>query len=151
MRSISCQLELPLAAHATFALLHTPSAIRVWWSAARAIVAARAGGVWVAAWGDDEDAPEYTTAARILVWDPPHTLRLGQFEYFTRDGGELPFIAALETEFVVREADAGSVLEVRQTGFPEDAVADAFFAACERGWSATLEGIRHYAAEQSAG
>jgi uncharacterized protein YndB with AHSA1/START domain len=45
MRSISRELELPLGAERTFALLHTPTAIRGWWSAARAIVAARPGGL----------------------------------------------------------------------------------------------------------
>jgi uncharacterized protein YndB with AHSA1/START domain len=144
MRSISRQLELPLDAERAFALLHTPSAIRGWWSAARAIVAARPGGLWVAAWGDDEDAPDYVTAARILVWEPPRRLRLGEFKYFTRDGAGLPFTADLETEFSVRPVAGGSVLRVQQTGFPDDAVADAFFASCEQGWTATLDGVRRH-------
>jgi uncharacterized protein YndB with AHSA1/START domain len=41
-----------------FALLHTPSAIRGWWGAARAIVIPKEGGIWCATWGADEDAPE---------------------------------------------------------------------------------------------
>jgi uncharacterized protein YndB with AHSA1/START domain len=144
MRSIVRQLELPLPTSAAFALLHTPSAIRQWWSAARVVVTPRLGGLWIAAWGSDEDAPDYVTVARILVWDPPNALRLGEFEYITREGGGLPFTAALETEFLVRGTPTGSVLQVCQTGFPEDSVADAFHAACERGWAATFEGIERF-------
>lgn len=40
--------ELPAAPERVFALLHTPSAIRQWWSAARAIVLAQPGGMWIA-------------------------------------------------------------------------------------------------------
>jgi uncharacterized protein YndB with AHSA1/START domain len=136
---------LPIGPDAAFALLHSPPAIRQWWSARSVVVAARKDGVWAAAWGPEE-SPDYVTVSRILVWDPPHRLRLGRFEYFTRDGG-LPFDAALETEFVVGPAAGGSELVVRQEGFPDDAGADAFFAACEHGWSATLDGIRRYVIE----
>jgi hypothetical protein len=40
-------------------LLVTPSAIRAWWGAARAIVLAQENGAWAAAWGADEDRPDY--------------------------------------------------------------------------------------------
>jgi uncharacterized protein YndB with AHSA1/START domain len=108
------------------------------------VVVARRGGLWVATWGPLEDDPEYTTASRILVWDPPHRLRLGQFEYFTRDGNAPSFISSLETEFSVRARGGGSVLRVDQTGFPMEQEADAFFAACEQGWAATFQGIARY-------
>jgi predicted enzyme related to lactoylglutathione lyase/uncharacterized protein YndB with AHSA1/START domain len=149
-RSISRELDLPLDAEGTFALLHTPSAIRIWWSAARVVVVPRAGGIWLATWGPDEDAPEYTTAARILLWDPPRRLRLGRFEYFTADGVAPPFIDALETEFSVLLRGERSILRVHQTGFPSGPVADGFFSACERGWTATFEGIARYVAEVHA-
>ena len=143
MRSISREIELPVGADAAFALLHTPSAIRAWWSAARAVVAPRPGGIWVAVWGA-EDAPDYITAARIVVWDPPRTLRLGNFEYYRKDGEELPFLPAVETEFSVSARDSGSLLRVQQAGFPDDPIADAFFASCQAGWVATFEGIQRY-------
>lgn len=149
MREVSRQLELPLACEATFALLHTPSAIRGWWSAARAIVAPRARGIWVAAWGEAEDAPDYITVARIVAWEPPRRLRLGEFEYYTREGG-LPFEAALETEFSVSPTERGSLLRVHQAGFPDAASADDFYKACERGWAATFDGILRYVAGASA-
>jgi uncharacterized protein YndB with AHSA1/START domain len=144
MREITRELELSLPPEAAFSLLHTPSAICDWWSAARVIVVPRPGGLWVAAWGADEDAPDYITAARILIWEPPLRLRLGAFEYYTADGDGLPFDAPLETEFALRPRPGGSVLRVVQTGFPDDAVADAFVEACQRGWDATLAGIRRF-------
>ncbi|HUF27493.1 MAG TPA: SRPBCC domain-containing protein [Gemmatimonadaceae bacterium] len=148
MREITRELELAIPVESTFALLHTPSAVRGWWSAARAIIAPREGGLWVATWGADEDAPEYITAARILAWHPPHRLLLGAFEYFMAAGG-LPFDADFETEFTVAPSPRGSILRVHQTGFPDEAVADEFYAGCERGWEATLEGVRRYVAERS--
>jgi hypothetical protein len=98
----------------------------------------------VATWGTDEDAPEYITAARILVWDPPRHLRLGKFEYVAANGAPPPFVEALETEFSVVPRGARSVLRVEQSGFPAGAEADEFFAACERGWESTFEGITRF-------
>jgi hypothetical protein len=144
VRSISREIELPIGADAAFALLHTPSAIRAWWSAERVLVVPRHGGIWVAAWGPDEDSPDYITAARIVVWDPPRTLRLGHFQYYRKDGQELPFVAALETEFSVSVRDSGSLLRVHQVGFPDESIADAFFVSCQAGWAATFEGIQRY-------
>jgi hypothetical protein len=147
-RSIVREQTLRLDASAAFALLHTPSAIRAWWSAARVIVAPRVHGLWIATWGTDEDAPDYITAARIAVWDPPHRMQLADFEYVTRDPAPLPFAAAaLSTDFTVEPRGESSLLRVEQRGFPTDASADAFFAACERGWTATLEGIARVAAQ----
>lgn len=51
------------SADRVFALLHTPSAIRQWWGAASAIVVPERGGLWAAAWGLNEDAPEFVTYA----------------------------------------------------------------------------------------
>jgi uncharacterized protein YndB with AHSA1/START domain len=80
-----------------FALLHPPRAIRAWWGAARAVVLAREGGVWAAAWGDNEDDPEYITAALIETFDPPRRLVLTDFKYHSKSG-PLPFQAQLATE-----------------------------------------------------
>jgi uncharacterized protein YndB with AHSA1/START domain len=46
---------------AVFRLLLTPSAIREWWGVSRDIVTPEQGGIWVAAWGEDEDDPDYVT------------------------------------------------------------------------------------------
>jgi uncharacterized protein YndB with AHSA1/START domain len=142
--SIVRELELPLDAAAAFALLVTPSAIRTWWSAACVVVAPRSGGIWVATWGTDEDAPDYITAARIVVWDPPRRLRLGRFEYVVANGTAPTFVGMLETEFSVVPRGARSLLRVEQSGFPAGVEADEFFAACERGWESTFEGITRF-------
>lgn len=144
-RSHSRSLELPLSPSETFALLVSPSSIRGWWGAARAIVQPREGGIWAVAWGTSEDDPDYVTGARISVFDPPKRLRLSGFSYSAR-GGRLPFPSdLLSTEFSVVPARRGSLLTVVQSGFPDDARADDFYAGCERGWQATFEGILRYA------
>ena len=129
------------APHAVFGLLITPSAICRWWSAARAIVIPRSGGVWVATWGPDEDAPDYVTAARIVTCEPPRRLVLGDYQYESRQG-PLPFDANFETEFTISVERDGTRLRVEQRGFPDDPAADGFLEACATGWRATFDGIR---------
>jgi uncharacterized protein YndB with AHSA1/START domain len=137
------QIELAVAPEGVFAILHTPSAIRNWWFANRAIVMAQEGGTWAAAWGENEDDPDYITTATIKVFDPPSRLVLSDFKYYSKEE-PLPFDANFETEFTVIPAADGSILQVSQDGFPEDAVADKFYAACEKGWRDTFESIRRY-------
>jgi uncharacterized protein YndB with AHSA1/START domain len=150
-RSHSRTLDLSLSPSETFALLVTPSAIRGWWGAARAIVLPRVGGVWAAAWGGREDDPDYVTEARIVIFDPPKRLRLSDFSTYARSG-PLPFPSTLlSTEFSVAPARRGSLLTVVQSGFPDDARADDFYAGCERGWQETFEGIRRYAEATGVG
>ncbi len=74
-------VALPVLPAQAFALLVTHSAVRAWWLADRAVILARSGGIWVAAWGREEDAPDYVTAARISVYDPPQRLVLSDFVY----------------------------------------------------------------------
>jgi len=130
-----------------FALLHTSSAIRGWWDAARAIVLAQCGGVWIAAWGDVEDDPDYITAATIREFDPPRRLVLADFRYHARTG-PLPFAADFVTEFLVQPHRDGTLLRVDQSGFPLEPAADAFYAACGEGWRNTFAGIRRYLGER---
>jgi uncharacterized protein YndB with AHSA1/START domain len=136
-------IELPVPVERVFSILHTPSDIRVWWSASRAIVNPQPNGIWVAAWGADEDAPDYITSAVIQVFDPPNRLVLGEYRYFARSGPP-PFKANFSTEFVVVPSETGSVLRVVQDGFPAAAVADGFYAACEKGWAETFDSIKRY-------
>jgi uncharacterized protein YndB with AHSA1/START domain len=94
MRSHTHQIELNDSAKNVFSYLHTPSAIRAWWGAARAIVILRQDGTWAAAWGDEEDSPDYVKAAVIRVFDPPNRLMMADFNYFAKSGS-LPFEANL--------------------------------------------------------
>jgi ribosomal-protein-alanine N-acetyltransferase len=139
-RSIEREIQLPCTPEAAFELLVRPSAIRAWWQAERAIVLPGEGGLWCAAWGDDEDRPDYTTAARLRVFDPPRRLVLDRYQYRSRFG-PMPFEAEFEVEFALREQGAGCVLAVAQRGFPAEPIADAYFDGCRQGWQDTLEGI----------
>jgi uncharacterized protein YndB with AHSA1/START domain len=125
-----------------FAILHTPSAIRGWWGASSAIVLRKQGGMWAATWGHEDD-PEFITVATLQVFDPPRRLVLGEYRYFAKTG-PLPFDADFTTEFVVEPHPSGARLRVTQDGFPMDACADGFYAACETGWRNTFAGIRAY-------
>lgn len=126
-----------------FRLLHTPSDIRGWWGAATAIVLAAQGGFWAATWGDDEDAPDYVTVARVAVFEPPRRLVLEDTCYTSKDG-PLPFDAHFETVFEVEQRRGGAQLRVTQSGFPDGPEADDFYAACDRGWRATFAGIHRF-------
>lgn len=133
----------PAAPERLFALLHTPSAIRSWWGAARAVVLAEPNGLWAAVWGASEDDPDYITVATISVFDPPSRLVLSNYRYRSRTG-PLPFKADFVTEFEVLPQGEGAVLRVSQDGFPAGPEGDEFFAACEKGWQDTFSGIRRY-------
>ena len=138
-----CSVELSAPATRVFDILCRPSAIRGWWGAARAIVDPRQGGIWVATWGEDEDEPDYISAATLKVFEPPHRLVFGDYRYFSRSG-PLPFEAEFTTEFSVAPTANGATLTVVQDGFPADPIADEFYAGCEVGWRNTFEGIRLY-------
>ncbi len=127
-----------------FDLLITPSAICEWWGASRVIVMPKLGGVWTAAWGA-EDEPDYISTATLVEYDPPQRLVMRYGEYYAKSGS-LPFKFAEDavTIFSIEPDADGSTLRVEQTGFPRDAVADEFYAACETGWKNTFAGIRSY-------
>jgi len=131
-----------------FALLHTPSAIRRWWGAARAIVAPEPGGIWAAAWGEKEDDPDYLTVATLGAFDPPRRIVFTNYQYRAREA-RLPFVADFVTEFAVAPHPDGSILRVTQDGFPAAPEADEFYDACQKGWRDTFAGIRRYLAESA--
>lgn len=128
-----------------FALLHTPSAIRGWWGAARAVVVPGPGGLWAAAWGESEDDPDYTTVATIREFDPPKRMVLADYRYRARTG-PLPFEADFTTTFEVEPHRDGALLRVCQDGFPTGPEADAFYHACEQGWRETFAAIGRFLA-----
>ena len=142
-RSHIAEVAVAATPEAVFDALITPSAVRQWWSASRVIVTPEVGGLWVATWGEDEDRPDYVSAAPIERIDPPRNLRLGTSRYVSRDG-PLPFEADMRIEFTVRPAPAGAVLRVEQSGFPRAAAADDYYAACERGWKETLAQLKEF-------
>jgi uncharacterized protein YndB with AHSA1/START domain len=126
-----------------FDLLITPSAIRGWWGAARAIVLPKEGGFWAAAWGEDEDAPDYVSEFTIKEFEPPRRMLLTDGKYFAK-AGQPAFELDLTTEFVIERRMTGCLLRVVQDGFPVHEIADDFYNACEVGWTSTFGGIRNY-------
>ena len=132
-----------VSAETLFALIHTPSAIRQWWGASHVIVDQKVGGIWVAVWGN-EDSPEFITAGRMSIFDPPRRIVFSDFEYYARTG-PMPFAGNLTSEFNVIPAEPNkTLLRVVQDGFPMDTAADEFYAGCKQGWLDTFAGIRKY-------
>jgi len=129
-----------------FSILITPSAIRAWWGPARAIVIPAVGGTWAAAWGADEDDPDYVTVATLVELDPPRKLAMADYRYHAKSGA-LPFEADFVTTFEVEPSGDGATLCVTQAGFPDDPVADDFLKGCEQGWTDTFAGIRRFLAD----
>ena len=127
-----------------FDMLVTPSAIRGWWGASHVIVIPKIGGVWTAAWGDEDD-PDYISSATLVEYDPPSRLVMKYGEYYAKSGA-LPFKFSDDalTSFTISPDAEGCRLRVEQTGFPCDAVADGFYAACETGWKNTFAGMREF-------
>ena len=145
-RRITHQIELPASPQHVFKILHTPSAIRKWWSVSNAIVIANEDGLWCATWGEKEDEPDYISAATIKVFDPPRRMLLVDPKYFAK-GGALPFKPEMTIEFIVEPMPAGSLLKVIQDKFPADSIADEFYAGCVIGWKNTFEAIKKFVEE----
>ena len=137
------QEEFPVSVDSMFEILCKPSAIRKWWNASRAIVLPENNGIWTAAWGENEDDPDYISSFRIKRFEPPKRMVLVDSKYFSKTG-PLPFEAKMTVEFTVERSAAGCVLCVVQEGFPVDSVADEFYNACEIGWRDTFNSIRSY-------
>jgi uncharacterized protein YndB with AHSA1/START domain len=133
--------EFGVSKEEMFELLVTPSLICKWWGAARAIVIPEVGGIWMAAWGEDEDSPDYITAFTMSEFEPPRRILFTDAKY-TAGGEKLPFEADIVAEFEVSESLNGCSLKVVQDGFPTDPAADEYYAACETGWKDTFAGIR---------
>jgi uncharacterized protein YndB with AHSA1/START domain len=124
-----------------FALLITPSDIQAWWGVHQCIVIPEPGGLWAATWGEDEDDPDYVTCARLVEYDPPRKLVMGDYTYRAK-ANPMPFASDFVTSFEVIPGEAGTTLRVVQDGFPASADADDFYASCEIGWRDTFLGIR---------
>jgi len=140
-RSHEHQEDFDISKDEMFKLLITPSLICKWWGAARAIVLPEKNGIWMAAWGADEDTPDYITAFTMSEYEPPRRILFTDAKYSAR-GEKLPFDAVITAEFIVDEAEGGCSLMVKQDGFPSEPAADEYYAACEKGWVDTFEGIR---------
>ena len=147
-RSVTDSIELPHPPKTVFEWLVTPSAICDWWQASRALVVAEPDGYWMAAWGTSPDTPDFVTAARLDVYEPPRRLRLGQTRYTTA-AGPLPFPMHMTIEFSLEAVPSGTRLSVVQAGFPTDPAADPFYQGCVQGWRDTFASMARFAASQA--
>jgi uncharacterized protein YndB with AHSA1/START domain len=140
-RTIIREIEINQNIGTVFDTLITPSLIKKWWFASHAIVIGEKHGLFAVTWGNDEDHPDYVSAARIAEFDRSKRLVLTDFHYLSKDG-EIPFSAQLEVEFNVSLVADKSILKVVQSGFPDEPTADAFYAACSKGWDDTLLSLK---------
>ena len=146
-RSHTHEIALPVPAERVFEILHTPSDIRGWWNASRAVVIPEQGGFWAAAWGDDEDAPDYVGSATIAVFDPPRRMKLVDYVFRSRVAGELDppsDTSRMTTNFTVTGTADGCILRVTQDGFPPAGECDGYYEACKLGWKNTFDGVERH-------
>ncbi|QQS40314.1 MAG: SRPBCC domain-containing protein [Acidobacteriota bacterium] len=142
-RSHIYQIDLEADPETVFDALITPSAICGWWGASTAIVLPEEGGFWNAAWGEPDD-PDYITFHRITEYDYPNVIELDETRYYTKFESP-PFDLNVKARFEVDPiSDRLTSIRVIQSGFPQDEIADEFYAACEKGWHDTFEGLRKY-------
>ncbi len=144
-RAVLDQIAVKTSTQIVFEALVTPSDICQWWSAKTAIVRAEKDGLWIAAWGEDVDHPDFVTSCVLSVFEQPKRLVMSNFSYFSK-AGPLPFEAAVQAEFLIQDDKNGAILSVRQSGFPADESADEFYDGCRIGWRKTLESMAEYLA-----
>lgn len=125
-----------------FDALISPSMIKKWWFANSAIVLPEVDGFYAAAWGADEDHPDYISFAKIIEIKPPYKLSLKYEKYFSKDG-PLPFDAELDATFILEKLNKQTKLIVRQNGFPIDMAANEYYQACVKGWEDTFNSIKN--------
>ena len=125
-----------------FAALISPSQIKKWWFAKTAIVLPEAGGLYVAAWGENEDQADYISFASISEFERPFKLTLNYEKYFSKDG-PLAFNANLDATFTLEELGAVTKLTVLQNGFPVSVAADQFYQGCVKGWDDTFASLKN--------
>ena len=138
------ELEEPfgISPERMFQTLTTPSAIRIWFGASTAIVEARQGGSWIAAFGERESDTDFVTAFEILKFEPPKRLLLGAGKFISDN--KWPLATNMTTEFIIERQPAGCILRIIQQLAPKDPLLDDYFDACVVGWQNSFEGIRNY-------
>lgn len=127
-----------------FNALLNPSAIIEWWQAKTAIVIKENNGIYCASWGDNIDDPDYVTSSKIRDLVDPQGFTLEYLSYFSKTG-KMPFEAKMYVHFsITPDSKSNTILAVRQTGFPDDPVADEYFEGCQTGWNHVLTNIKTY-------
>ncbi len=143
-RAISRRIKISQSPEKIYRSLLKPSAITQWWEAATAIIIEDVGGIYAISWGADIDEPDFTTVSKILEMVPNEKLSMAYVSY-TSKFGEMPFKAEMEVQFKISKIDStGSELEVVQSGFPVEKIADDYYNGCISGWENVLVGIKNF-------
>jgi len=148
-RTITHSEDFPTSAARLFSYLHTPSAIRQWWGIACVIIIPEQGGIWTAAWGDDEDDPDYIGAATIETFKPPERVVLANYHYQGKTG-PLPFAKQIRVTYdIAPKGDTMCKLTVIHEGIPQSSDADDYYHGCIQGWCDTFTELRNFIETQS--
>lgn len=124
--------------------LLNPSAIKEWWEASTAIVVKENGGTYAVSWGNDIDDPDYVSLSIIRNLKPYEGFSLEYISYYSKMG-KLPFEAKMNVDFFISSvSDSNQKLEVKQTGFPDNKIANEYYIGCKVGWETVLNNIKKY-------
>jgi len=143
-REISQQIEINNTPEFIYQALLNPSAITSWWQAKTAIVVKENDGIYAVTWGDDIDDPDFITVSFIKNLVPSKSFDL-EYSSYVAKSGNLPFDAKMNVYFtIVPNSGINTILEVKQTGIPDDPIANDYFEWCTNGWIQILGNIKNY-------
>ncbi len=142
-RNIKDSVSISATAETVFKALITPSAIQDWWEANQVIIMPETDGFLAISWGSDKDNPDYLTKTLITRFEPARALSL-HYQSYQSKFGDLPFEAKLDAHFTMAQQGEFTILEVLQTGIPDDQVADDYYNGCITGWRTVLNNIKAY-------
>jgi uncharacterized protein YndB with AHSA1/START domain len=143
-REILQSIEISNNPEFIFNSLLNPSAITEWWQAKTAIVVKENDGIYAVSWGEDIDDPDYITISiiRNLVYQKRFSL---EYSSYVSKGGKLPFESKMLVHFtIIPKTITSTLIEIRQTGFPDDQIADDYFEGCKKGWNQVLGNLKKY-------
>lgn len=143
-RVITQNVSIIRAPEDIFKALINPSAIKAWWQAQTAIVVPAVNGIYAASWGEDIDDADYITVSTITEITSNSSLSLEYVSYYAKEE-QLPFDAKMNVLFTIRPmTETETMLIVKQTGIPDDPIADDYFDGCTKGWTQVLSNIKAY-------
>ena len=143
MNTHATSIDLTCPVYEAFKALVTPSSIRTWWGASRAIVVPGEGGIWAASWGE-EDLPDFVNAFTISRYEEPGLLQLTQFRYLDKKNPTPEFTFNMNIRFELSTTSNGCLLTISQSGFPDTAEGYEFLKGCELGWKQTLNQLKQF-------
>ena len=143
-REILQSIEISNVPENIFSALLNPSGITEWWQAKTAIVAKENDGIYAVSWGDHIDNPDFVALSIIRNLVPQKKFSLEHSFYFSKTG-KLPFEAKMIIHFnIIPKSNTNTILEIKQTGIPNDKIANDYFEGCKNGWNQVLGNIKKY-------